>query len=496
MDREYWIDLQHPDVHDGYMISSIGRIKTKDESCFEKPARPSYHSTNGYDYFRLLNKELKIQLFPADELVAIGFILIPNNLQNKPRVVKHLDGNNRNNNASNLEWVEDIEEWRNIVDDMVAPDRYMVSSFGRFYDKLEKKYINPNIGGNGYMLIDMAPSDYAILIGKKYKVRSCHRFIAKAFVNNPDPKRLNIINHIDGSRDNNHLINLEWVSQRDNVHHAIDIGITPVTSTETLDHIRDMLIKYNGSPTQVYNNIDHELYPDVTLSKIKHIKAGDVGKNRTNKFDLSTLKFDKCDNREISVEVLDDIRDMLIEENGSVKAVLDRIDKVKYPYINYDFISSIKFNKSHQISNKFDLTKINFRKCSKRLTIDEVDMVRDKLVKYDGNVGKAYDDIDHQEHPYITREIMFDIRSGKSYNKSNKYNLSELTFKRIKTFDADKQDMVRDLLKEYGSVKNAYEHIDHEKYPNISIHMVAQVLSGKRPEYCKTNREVAKNGKD
>ena len=53
-----------------------------------------------------------------------------------------------------------------------------------------------------------------------YKV---HREVAKAFIPNPD--NLPQVNHKDGNKSNNAVDNLEWISNRDNAHHAIENGL-------------------------------------------------------------------------------------------------------------------------------------------------------------------------------------------------------------------------------------------------------------------------------
>jgi len=44
-----------------------------------------------------------------------------------------------------------------------------------------------------------------------------HQLVAKAFVENPNPKVLIEVNHIDGNKLNNHWTNLEWVTHSENL---------------------------------------------------------------------------------------------------------------------------------------------------------------------------------------------------------------------------------------------------------------------------------------
>lgn len=69
---------------------------------------------------------------------------------------------------------------------------------------------------NGYYYVDLSHN------GHKVKV-PLHRLLAIHFLDNPENKRT--VNHIDGNKTNNHITNLEWATDSENMQHAYNTNL-------------------------------------------------------------------------------------------------------------------------------------------------------------------------------------------------------------------------------------------------------------------------------
>lgn len=258
LEGEYWKDVIGHEGH--YKISNLGRVRNvslrRRVSQILTPNCKNIYATvvlAGYG-------ERKNQKYYLHRLLAIHFIPNPNNLP----VVHHIDHNINNNSLDNLMWVtgEDNTRYaskanRLIRKDLkskirkvrikeIVPEYYTDINFNpkdeiwKYVDNFENLYkisnygriISYNKNKNGKFLkpkilicrTSKTPLLHGLSKNSKDKSITVHRLVATHFI--PNPLSLPEINHIDGNKHNNHVSNLEWMTHKDNVQHAVDNNLT------------------------------------------------------------------------------------------------------------------------------------------------------------------------------------------------------------------------------------------------------------------------------
>ena len=94
---------------------------------------------------------------------------------------------------------------------------YLVFEDGRIYSKRFKKFLTPKKNHDGYLRVQIWENNKCHFV-------SWHRIIAQTFIPNPDNKPF--INHKDGNKQNNSVENLEWCTQKENIKHAWETGLS------------------------------------------------------------------------------------------------------------------------------------------------------------------------------------------------------------------------------------------------------------------------------
>ena len=90
---------------------------------------------------------------------------------------------------------------------------YYIYSDGRVYSDYKKDFLKPLTNSKGYKYIDLRNRNPVV------KMPKIHKLVMLAFSKD---KPLEQVNHIDGNKSNNHISNLEYVSNEDNRKHAIE----------------------------------------------------------------------------------------------------------------------------------------------------------------------------------------------------------------------------------------------------------------------------------
>lgn len=130
--------------------------------------------------------------------------------------------NGKNKSAYGYKWSyeEDYQNyysdeiWKEIPHEIVKINDYFVSNYGRI--KKNNQMIQTNKNAHGYVKLYINKKSYSL-----------HRLVALTFLPNPENKEM--VNHIDGNKINNALINLEWVTCLENNMHKIYAGLSNTT---------------------------------------------------------------------------------------------------------------------------------------------------------------------------------------------------------------------------------------------------------------------------
>lgn len=158
-----------------------------------------------------------------------------------------------------------VEVWRDVIG---YEGLYQVSDMGRVksigYDK--EKILKPGRDTGGYFHVNLFKDG----IKKLYKV---HRLVCLNFLDNPENKEQ--VNHINGIKTDNRLINLEWNTRSENRQHAYNTGLQ--TSSKGINHGRSKLTEKQVLEIRSSNLTQKE------LGKIYGVGQSQIGRIKNKK---------------------------------------------------------------------------------------------------------------------------------------------------------------------------------------------------------------------
>lgn len=185
--------------------------------------------------------------------------------------VIYLDGNAMNVALSNLMWVDrsysqitahnlmfDCEMFYHVS--CLETKQYYVSASSRILNFATKRFVKTPLDSIGYKRFTYYFYKNGIL---KKRTVAVHILVYRVFHGDYD-KRMFEINHIDGDKTNNNIVNLEAVTHQENVRHAVRKRLKKVKYTES--HISQVITMLSGgySWTEIFNEY---LYPELNLTK-------------------------------------------------------------------------------------------------------------------------------------------------------------------------------------------------------------------------------------
>lgn len=93
--------------------------------------------------------------------------------------------------------------------------RYYITEDGKCYNSETKKYLKGQISNSGYL-------NYNLTLKDKKQRFYAHILVATYYLENDDPKNKIQVNHINGKKLDNNYKNLEWVTPKENINHAVE----------------------------------------------------------------------------------------------------------------------------------------------------------------------------------------------------------------------------------------------------------------------------------
>lgn len=246
---EIWKPI--PQVNNYYEISNLGRVRSADRIITRSDGRVYRYNSKIMKIFKAspsdvtarveLSMHNKHKSYYISSLVAQAFLDVPY----CSTMIFNIDGDPNNNVLSNLTldlkdtyWYQDKisadEEWRDVTN---YSGIYQVSSYGRFRT-LPRMIKHTRCGYNFRKGVihsyseDYSGDDYiSVQLWRdgKYIQRQLHVLIAEAFLPNLENKPQ--VNHKDGNKRNNAVSNLDWVTAKQNSHHAISTGLNKLSGT-------------------------------------------------------------------------------------------------------------------------------------------------------------------------------------------------------------------------------------------------------------------------
>lgn len=180
---------------------------------------------------------------------------------------------------------------------------YFATDDGHIYSEHLKRNISEYFDKDGYKKVRLSNGD-----GSR-KVFSVHRLILETFEPNSNSDKLQV-NHKDGDKTNNTLSNLEWVTCKENINHAYNLGLYSnigdnnngdhkLTTSQVLEII-NLLLEHKMTIQDIANKYSVSKY---AIECIKYKKTWKHLTKNINFYKGSTTSHDDVDCKPMAVEM-------------------------------------------------------------------------------------------------------------------------------------------------------------------------------------------------
>lgn len=177
------------------------------------------------------------------------------------------------------------------------------------------------------------------------KSQGVHRWVAEYFIPNPNDKPF--VNHKDGNKKNNHVSNLEWVTNQENVDHAVETGLIPRGEARNNTLYKDEeIMKVCSLLSEGVRMCDISRQTGVDYYIVKAVYNKRSWTHISDKYTFKTER-KKCISDETAIWICTQLENKI--------AIKDILKVVRNPLVNRDVVSNIKYRRSHKhISKDFN----------------------------------------------------------------------------------------------------------------------------------------------
>lgn len=216
---------------------------------------------------------------------------------------------------------------------------YMISNYGRVKSLKwgKENILNPVKDKDGYLIIGLRKNN------KKHRIR-VHRLVAEHFIEKIDGK--DIVNHKDGNKHNNVSENLEWVTQYENMIHAIDSGLMDFKGENNpfygKKHSEKSIQKRTETFKENYKKENHPLFgkhhSDETKEKISNSLKGKMTGENNSFYGKHHSEESKEKNRlaHLGTKITEETKKKMSESNRGKNSSLTEKDVIEIKIILRD----------------------------------------------------------------------------------------------------------------------------------------------------------------